>query len=323
MKKKLLFIAPDYYGFQQVIYEALKKYSNHEVSLIISNPIYEYKNFSEKIVNLFMKLFLKKNLKIVNNQKNLLNQLNSVSETDLLIINRPDVLTEEQLQTAINNSEKSAVIYWDSFAKIPAQEITLDFFDKAFSFDEADCDKFGMIRNNNFYFISEKKDSTKYDIFFIGTYDSRFPDLMKFFTFTKKNYNGLKIKAHIYSYHTREIPHHLKENITLTNKIIPFNEAYIYNQEAKIILDLAHHHQDGLSFRPFEAIGLGKKLITNNPNIVNYDFYNPNNILVIDINNIIIPDEFLKKPYEDLPVGIYEKYSVKNWVNYIIENVYE
>jgi len=321
--KKILLIAPDYYGFHNVIFDALKKYSDHEVSMIISNPTYRYKNIGEKIINFFMKLFLKKNLKTINNQKNMLNLLKSQKDIDLVIINRPDILTQEQLETITNNSDRSAAIYWDSFKKIP-QEHTLHFFDKSFSFDESDCKNYNLIKNNNFYFVTEKKAHTeKWDIFFIGTYDHRFSDIVKLFTYLKEHYSHLNFRSQIYSYHPQHIPENLKENITLTNEIVPFNEAYKYNLDTKVILDLAHKNQSGLSFRPFEALGLRKKLITNNRDIVNYDFYNPNNILVIDTDKIKIPESFLTTPYEDVAEKVYKKYSIQSWVNNIVEQSYE
>ena len=43
MKKKLLFIAPDYYGFNEVVLNGLKEYSDYEVTHIVSNLKYKYK----------------------------------------------------------------------------------------------------------------------------------------------------------------------------------------------------------------------------------------------------------------------------------------
>ena len=89
--------------------------------------------------------------------------------------------------------------------------------------------------------------------------------------------------------------------------------------DSKIILDIAHSNQEGLSFRPYEAMGLRKKLITTNKSIVNYDFYNPNNIFLIeDVNNIVIPEEFFKSDYEDIDPSVRDKYYIKNWINKII-----
>ena len=63
MAKKILFIAPDYYGFNEVVFEGLKSYSGAEVVQIISNENYNYKNINERIQNFFSKIFLKRNIK--------------------------------------------------------------------------------------------------------------------------------------------------------------------------------------------------------------------------------------------------------------------
>ena len=63
-------------------------------------------------------------------------------------------------------------------------------------------------------------------------------------------------------------------NIEVIEKIVPFSKFYQFYLEGNIILDIAHPHQKGLSFRPYEAMGLRKKLITTNKDITNYDFYN-------------------------------------------------
>ena len=72
--------------------------------------------------------------------------------------------------------------------------------------------------------------------------------------------------------------------------------------------------QAGLSFRFFEAMASRKKVITTNKSVVDYDFYNPANILVIDENSPVIPEHFITAPYVDIPAPIYEKYTLQGWV---------
>lgn len=43
--------------------------------------------------------------------------------------------------------------------------------------------------------------------------------------------------------------------------------------ESETIVDLVRDNQTGLSFRIFEALGLQKKVITNNISVQNYDFF--------------------------------------------------
>jgi hypothetical protein len=64
---------------------------------------------------------------------------------------------------------------------------------------------------------------------------------------------------------------------------------------------------------------LRKKLITTNSDIVNYDFYNPNNIHLIDENNPMIPTSFFESKYEDIPESIYKKYTIDSWLHEMLK----
>ena len=65
-----------------------------------------------------------------------------------------------------------------------------------------------------------------------------------------------------------------------------------YIGNSRVVLDLPHPMQTGLTMRTIEAIGSKKKLITTNVDIVNYDFYNPKNILLIERENINFDKSF-------------------------------
>ena len=66
--------------------------------------------------------------------------------------------------------------------------------------------------------------------------------------------------------------------------------------------------------RTFESVGSGKKLITTNSEIKKYPFYNPNNIFVIDRNNIQLDVAFFDLPYQDIDSKIYESMSIGGWL---------
>ena len=70
-----------------------------------------------------------------------------------------------------------------------------------------------------------------------------------------------------------------------------------------------------LSTRPFEAIGANCKLITTNKEIQKYDFYNENNICVVDENNPQIDIDWIHSPFISIPNDILEKYSIGSFVN--------
>ena len=66
-----------------------------------------------------------------------------------------------------------------------------------------------------------------------------------------------------------------------------------YYQKSKVILDINHPYQRGLTLRTFEALG-AKKIITTNQEIKKFPFYNENNVFVIDRTNIRLNKSFLK-----------------------------
>jgi hypothetical protein len=47
--------------------------------------------------------------------------------------------------------------------------------------------------------------------------------------------------------------------------------------------------------------------------VLDYDFYNPANILVIDEADPVIPESFVSAPYADIPAPIYRKYTLQGW----------
>lgn len=316
MKKKILFIAPGYYGFNEVVSEGLKKYSNHKVIDINSTLPYQYKNLGERIYNFFLKIFLRKNLKEIKKGQYIRQTIAQHGQFDLLIINRPDVLTAEDLLIAQQACNRSVCLFWDSIDKIPPQKNFINSFGTIFSFDPADCLKFGFKPITNFYFAEQSKKASAYDVALLMTYDNRINDALKLFEYFEKQ--GIKAKARIFTYPSHPIKEKLPNNIEVIHKIIPFNKAYEYYLDSKAILDLAHPNQRGLSFRPFEAIGLGKKLITT-ANIYNADFYSEENIHIIeDINTIDIPQSFFNSAYKVIDSNIKQKYFIKNWIQTII-----
>ena len=109
------------------------------------------------------------------------------------------------------------------------------------------------------------------------------------------------------------------ENLIFIKDQLTFRENLNLLKESKVLLDFKNDIHYGLSFRTFESIGFKKKLITNNPLVKYYDFYNPSNIFVLEKNyNKEELINFLKQPYQDLPNQIVEKYSFTNWIKYVL-----
>lgn len=319
--KEILFIAPDYYGFNEVVHAGFKQYSGMEVTHTISayTQPYQYKNFLERAENFFMKLFLNRNLKNEKQYAELRQIINNSKFYDQIIINRPDTLSTADLIKLKQKTNTLKAFFWDSIDKIKTEAETISYFDVCYSFDAEDCKKYGFHKNHNFFFADPSDTSPIYDMLFWGTEDSRVDKLI--LILNHLNAQGHLARAILYNNKIKKDEVHPKSPyITRTQQLVPFSESYKVSRQAKILIDLAQNQQRGLSFRPFEAMGMQKKLITDNTNILSYDFYNPKNICLINPNHIMIPNDFLTTPYEPLQDEIRQKYTLKSWIQNLIAN---
>lgn len=60
-------------------------------------------------------------------------------------------------------------------------------------------------------------------------------------------------------------------------------------------------------------------MITTNEDIINYDFYQPENIYVYD-GKIDLKNVFFTHDYKEVNEQVYEKYSLRNWLKEIVED---
>jgi hypothetical protein len=197
-------------------------------------------------------------------------------------------------------------------------------FDEIYSFDKTDIAKYGFKETTNYNYITTKPVVRQFenvpDVIYIASFDERMTYLANFASYLRKrNYTFNFIisgkKATLFYFKKRFSGQF--DPVIFRRRKINQNELLELYAQSKVILDLTRDNQVGLSFRAFEAMGLEKKLITDNVVIKEYAFYNPNNICVIDRNNVIIPSSFLESAYEKVPDAIYHEYTLAHWVDKI------
>ena len=72
-----------------------------------------------------------------------------------------------------------------------------------------------------------------------------------------------------------------------------------------------------LSTLVHEFIGIYVRKLSKN--IKDYDFYMEDNILIIDRDNPKIQEDFFTKPYTPLAQKVYEKYSLRSWIQFVFD----
>ncbi len=298
---------------------------------LLNIPI-SIKDLNNKSLVFKLKLFIK--LKILKNKKYVLkynkdfyeeNVISKIrkegSDYESCLMIRPDVYTEGTVDTIITNIKKTYAYQWDGLDRFPKVLKLIPKFAHFYIYDKNDKDRFpNTSLITNFYFdcyLDKNKKNPTFDVYYIGSFDDRINDVIDVCT----RLNELNLKLKILIYCRRENKGKLKKYPFITEI---YNQITYYQNlenvfDSKIILDFGHKStHTGLSLRPFEALGYGKKLITTNRIIKDYDFYNEKNILLIDQEknkeNLI---DFINSDYEPLNKDIYDKHSFSSWFNTI------
>jgi hypothetical protein len=313
--KKILFITYDLSGYYDIIHEELQ---NNFSSIEYHNTAtlkFKYKNVFQKIYSGIYKLFTKRKLKnyyklqpIVTSTKN--------KKYDYILIIRPDIFFDSQLKELKGLTDNFIAYYHDSINNINRKKDVIPFFDKVYSYEKKDVEDFNLNFISNFIYLkdTEKLNVSKtYDAFTIMSKDFRFNTLLKMAEYLQSINIDCKFLVHT----DRKMSSDLVEYISERKN----NQQVLdYLKDTNIIVDIHKFGvQDGLTFRVFESLFFNKKLITTNTDIVTYDFYNPNNIFVIeDTHNIDIPHAFFETDYIDISPEIYNKYHYTNWLKQIL-----
>ena len=328
MRKSILLIAPKFFSYENEIKKELEKqgfqvdyfderFGNNSLNKVIIRlkPPFIFNYLSKKYYKEI--------------QKNVLNK-----EYEYIFFINAETIIEESLLNLkeIHKKGKFVLYMWDSF-KNKKQTLTLiKYFDKVLTFDKEDLKYNKKIEFLPLFYIDKFKKNQeleeKYILSFIGTLHSDRAQILKKL---KLKLEEKKISYYFYLYYQSRIILKIRKflldknlrNIDLHSiiyKKLTFEKINEINSSSRIILDIENINQTGLTMRTIEVVlGMRKKLITTNKSIKKYDFYNENNILVINRDEPKIEEKFLESNYEELDERIYKKYSIDSWIKKILE----
>lgn len=313
--KKILFITYDLSGYYDIIHEELKKEYSFVEYHNIATLSFKYKNIFQKLHAGLYKLV--KKIKLKNYYKLQPIVASTVDKKyDSILIVRPDLFFDSQLEELKSRTNNFIAYYHDSINNIERKKDVISYFDKVYSYEKKDVNDYNLHFLSNFIYLKEENNkiaTETNDAFTIMSKDYRLSTLLK----TAKYLKGLKINYKFLVHSDKNLHSDIIDYISVRKN----NQQVLeYLKNTKIIVDIHKYGiQDGLTFRVFESLFLKKKLITTNKDIMNYDFYNPNNIYIIDdIDKINIPTSFFTTEYEKLDTVIYNKYHYSSWLKTIL-----
>ncbi len=312
-KHSILIVGPPSLGYLEKISNELDSYDNVEVALIeIDRFSFKYKNTWHRIQNAFLKLLFKRNLKKEYVNTYIIEQANKKEHYDIIFTIRPDLLKESTLEFLKTKTDSLEAFYYDSTRRFPNKVKIIPLFDKVYSYDRLDVDHYGLNFLTNYIYSESKASAHKFQFFNISTFDYRFPAIEKLAAYIESK--GWSKNMMVLGSDDLK-----SEVLTIIHEQIPVDEVAKSIEQSKIIIEVQRKEQIGLSFRVFEALGHRKKLVTTNGDVVNYDFYNPQNILVVDEDDIQIPESFVTSDYVPIDDEILDHYRLNTWVKRVFD----
>lgn len=325
-EKKILFFAPKFFDYGQEIANKLESLGS-VVHYFDEKPDNDF--WTKALVRVNKKILTKK---IQAYYSNIFKTLDNDSY-DVVFFLTPESISAKSLET-LRSSQPGArfILYmWDSLKNRKNVIDLLPSFDYKYSFDKGDCtrpEKDFIFRP--LFFLDEYKTNRSgpsrnaRDLLFIGTVHSdRFRLLLKVKEECKRLdktvFYFMFLQSRIIYYYRKLTDKYFRKSNINEFEFTSMTKTEILDKvnDSIAILDIQHPAQSGLTMRVIEMLGARKKVITTNKDIVNYDFYNTNNILYIDRDNPILNKDFFESGYKEIEADIYYKYSLEGWLREI------
>lgn len=326
---KLLLIMPNFFDYPKLISNELNRLG-YSVDFYDDRPS----------TNPFIKAIIRVNKNFINwyIQKyfdSIKRNISYKTYDIVFIISGQSLSFDEEMMDELRKLQPQArfILYqWDSLKNFPYIKRMEKFFDECYTFDRSDAENYKRLKFLPLFYNRQYEEigkinpiDYKYDFCFVGT---AHPKKYKFITEMSKKLMPVYPKQFIYFYYPSRIVYFYRKlmNPELKKaKIGDFNYVPISRenmqmvyQKSKCILDSPQEGQQGLTIRVLEALGAKKKIITTNADIVNYDFYCPENIYVYQ-GEFDFNAPFFKEPFKEIDQDIYQKYALRNWLKEILK----
>lgn len=321
--RNILFFSPNFFGIEKVIINELKN-MNANVFSFDERP--NLSSFSRAVNSILPGIFKGKSYKyykkIIDSVKN--------EKIDTILIVKGDQVSLKTLNLFRETFKDAKIILylWDPISCIKGIDKMLKHYDEVISFDSEDCKKYGFRFRPLFIDVEREKNNSekKYDVCFFGTI---YGDRPKVLNYIEKycNDNNLKYYGfyflrgkfmYLYYYLTKKAFRKINKN-NISYKPLSQKEIANLIDSSKVVLDINERLQSGLTMRTLETVGIGKKMISTNNCLKEYDFYNENNILTIDRDNIEIDKSFFDKEYVEIDKDIVKNYTARGWIDEVFK----
>lgn len=233
------------------------------------------------------------------------------------------------------NQDVKCVNYLVDSLQIYEFDRNFPYYDKIYSFDRRDALKH-HIELLPIYWIPDALESSKedtLDVFAMGGFKND-----RYFLFDRikdlSDKYGLNSYIKIFLPQDSRFVHRIVQKLRsvvilrkwsldsdiIINESLPPDTFRKYISSSRVVVDTILKKQVGLTSRLVWAVGMGKKVITTNDDIVNYPFYNPSRFFIVKDLSVVIPKEFFLENYSENKDerAIIDQYRIDNWLDYVL-----
>ena len=323
---EVLFFAPKFFGYDVEIAEALTARGAivHCHSYLPSSS-----NLVKAIVRVRRELVAYYTIK---HFREIITKLQHRAISHIFII-KGETITKHILQMLRSAFPRARIILylWDSIKNYPNVEENIGEVDKTLSFDPADSVTNRTVAFRPLFFSRSFGSAPQlgrgdfdYDVSFIGTLHTdrlrilnELEDQFRKLNLSFKKIYFLRTSLHYYWGKLTNPAYRIHQASDFVTTPVSKGAVQEIFFKSRVIVDIQHPRQEGLTMRTVEALGSRRKLITTNASIRSYDFYSPENIQIIGRDGIALTAEFFKTPAVEVPEPVYQKYSIDGWLDSI------
>ena len=320
--KNVLLIAPTFFGYEVEIKAELER-RGATVDHLLDRP---FRRASMKALARFGRRWVMPAADRYYEKE--LSRLGDRNYSLAIIINGQTVSARTISRIARENAGVTMILYmWDSLRNRPAAARNFALFDRVLTFDREDAEQYGIQFRPLFYgagFEADGAAQNTLDFSFIGTaHTDRYRVVSTIARQAPANAN-FQIYYFLHApwvFFAQKVTNPAFRKAKFADfafTALPKSEVWEAFRRSKVIIDVEHPRQRGLTMRTIETFGAGKKLITTNADVKQYDLFDPANILVIDRASPEVPDEFFLAPPAPTDAALRHKYSIRGWLDDVL-----
>lgn len=319
--KNIVFISPDTFGYYKSISAAIARKG--------FNPIWLNQLPSTSVISrVFFRLApsIARRLATGHFSK----EFEKIEYVDQILIIKGEGVSEATIAGMRARYPNAKIVFylWDSLANVPGADRKIRLCDAAYSFDPIDCDHTPGLEHLPLFHSKEPSTIGHQPCFaaFIGTLHSNRYQLIRTLAEEIEKITGLA--PFLYFYYPNRTLLAILKLFKKSFRVVRWSDVHFeplpseqyaaINSKAEIVIDICHPNQSGLTMRSIEALGQGKKLITNNKTVRRYEFFQPENCYVVDREVGADFAEFLNNKKRPTPEQLIAKYHIDSWLDSLL-----